>query len=48
MWLTTERTEPGPVFGNKGLTLPSTLNHYQCSDLFVADQFTGLGILLDT
>jgi mannose-binding lectin 2 len=29
MWLTSERAEPGPVFGNK-------------------DQFTGLGIFLDT
>ncbi|KAF9529806.1 ERGIC53, mannose lectin, ER-golgi intermediate compartment [Crepidotus variabilis] len=29
MWLTSERAEPGPVFGNK-------------------DEFTGLGILLDT
>ncbi|KAG6381972.1 ER lumen protein retaining receptor-domain-containing protein [Boletus reticuloceps] len=49
IWLTTERTQPGPVFGNKG---PSTRISARWPRAHVippsADRFEGLGILVDT
>jgi hypothetical protein len=49
MWLTKGRAEPGPVFGNKG-----TRSDWNFDSLCVLtpyllpDEFTGLGIFLDT
>jgi Legume-like lectin family len=47
LWLTTERAQPGPVFGSKGEQhnrVSSNQGRWKKS----SDHFTGLGIFLDT
>ena len=48
LWMTSERAQPGPVFGSKGKrhTLPSPAT--QVDECKSSDYFTGIGIFLDT
>lgn len=50
VWLTAERTQPGPVFGNKGPYLhKNTLALISCLLYpLSADVFEGLGLFIDT
>jgi len=49
MWLTKGRAEPGPVFGNKGTRANWNFNPLcVLTTYLILDEFTGLGIFLDT
>jgi hypothetical protein len=48
IWLTKERIQPGPVFGNKGPHPSSLMPGSQLDLVQFSDNFEGLGIFLDT
>jgi hypothetical protein len=48
IWLTTDRAEPGPVFGSKGSSRCDKKREYILMHGTPVDKFKGLGIFLDT
>ena len=48
MWLTRERAQPGPIYGNIGNAIINIYLLTPHNHRHLSDKFTGLGIFLDT